>query len=207
MGDKLHMFRKNNDTKAPIHDLIASRWSGRAYDSEKLLSPEQIISLLEAARWAPSCYGEQPWRFIVFDKATNKSAWQRALDCLAAGNQTWAKDAPLLLLACADSKMSKNETPNRWGQYDTGAASENLSLQATASGLMVHQMGGFNADKSREFFSIPDQYTPMAMITVGYQLAEDKIPNDIKEREYSERARHAIEKNFFDGTWGKSIDL
>jgi len=186
--------------------LIASRWSGRAYDSGKLLTREQIISLIEAARWAPSCYGDQPWRFIVFDKATNKSAWGRAIDCLVEGNQTWAKNAPLLLLACADSLMSKNGNPNRWGQYDTGAASENLSLQATALGLMVHQMGGFNADKAREFFAVPDQYTPMAMITVGYQLPEDEIPNDIKDREYSERARNPIEKNFFDGTWEKPIE-
>lgn len=200
------MFSKIIETKAPIHDLIASRWSGRAFDPEKLLSREQIISLIEAARWAPSCYGDQPWRFIVFDKATNKAAWERAIDCLAEGNQAWAKDAPLLLLACADSLMSKNGNPNRWGQYDTGAASNNLSLQATALGLMVHQMGGFNADKAREFFAVPDQYTPMAMMTVGYQLPEDKIPNDIKEREYSDRVRHPIEKIFFDGTWEKPIE-
>jgi len=200
------MFSKKIETKVTIHDLIASRWSGRAYDSGKLLSPEQIISLIEAARWAPSCFGDQPWRFVVFNKATNKSAWESAIKCLAEGNQTWAKDAPLLLLACADTLMSKNENPNRWGQYDTGAASENLCLQATASGLMAHQMGGFDADKARELFAVPDQYTPMAMITVGYQLAEDEIPDDIKEREYSERERHPIEKNFFDGTWDKPIE-
>jgi len=200
------MFSKKIETKTPIHELISSRWSGRAYDSEKLLSREQIISLIEAARWAPSCYGDQPWRFIVFDKATNESAWKRAVDCLAEGNQSWAKDAPLLLLACADSVMTKNGNPNRWGQYDTGAASENLSLQATALGLMAHQMGGFNADKARELFAVPEQYTPMAMITVGYQLVEEKISDDIKEREYSGRVRNPIENNFFDGTWDTPID-
>ena len=200
------MFNKKIETKAAIHELIASRWSGRAYNSTKFVSREQIISLIEAARWAPSCFGDEPWRFIVFDKATNESAWEKALDCLAEGNRAWAKDAPLLLLACADSVMSKNGNPNRWGQYDTGAASENICLQATALGLMAHQMGGFDADKTRKDFAIPEQFTPMAMMTVGYQLAEDDIPDDIKEREYGERARNPLENNFFEGTWDKPID-
>lgn len=200
------MFNKKIETKATIHELIASRWSGRAYDSKKFVTREQIISLVEAARWAPSCYGDQPWRFIVFDKATNESAWEKALSCLVEGNRAWAKDAPLLFLACADSKMSKNGNPNRWGQYDTGAASENLCLQAASLGLMVHQMGGFDVDMTRETFAIPDQYALMAMMTVGYQLAENVIPDDIKDREYSERARNPLGDNFFDGAWNKPIE-
>lgn len=199
------MFNKEIEIKAPIHELIARRWSGRAYDAEKLLSREQIISLLEAARWAPSCFGDQPWRFIVFDKATNPSAWEHAFDCLVEGNQSWAKDAPLLLLACADSVLSKSGSTNRWGQYDTGAASENLCLQATALGLMAHQMAGFNPDKARALFTIPEQFTPMAMMTVGYQLAEEEIPDDIKDREYSERARNPLAENFFEGNWDKPL--
>jgi nitroreductase len=200
------MFSKKIETKATIHELIASRWSGRAYDSRKLLSREEIISLLEAARWAPSCYGDQPWRFIIFDKATNELAWKKALTCLLEGNREWAKNAPLLLLACADSLMSKNGNPNRWGQYDTGAATENLCLQAAALGLMAHQMGGFDADKAREAFDVPVQYELMAMITIGYQLPENEISEGMKDREYNERARNPIEDNFFDGTWDKPID-
>ena len=199
------MFSKNIETKVAIHELIASRWSGRAYDTERLLTREEIIALLEAARWAPSCYGDQPWRFIVFDKATNEGNWAKALSCLMSGNQSWAKDAPVLLLACADSVLSKNGNPNRWGQYDTGAAAENLCLQAAALGLMVHQMGGFDADKTKSLFAIPEQYTPMAMMTVGYQLAEDAIPEEIKEREYSARERNPLEANFFEGYWGEPI--
>jgi len=199
------MFNKKIETKATIHELIASRWSGRAYDSEKLVTREDIVSLMEAARWAPSCYGDQPWRFIVFDKATNVSAWEKAVACLGEGNRSWAKYAPLLFLACADSVMSKNGNPNRWGQYDTGAASENLCLQAASLGLMVHQMGGFDADMARKAFAIPDQYELMAMMTVGYQLAKGDIPEDMKEREYGERARNPFADNFFDGTWDQAI--
>ena len=201
------MFSKDIDTNAEIHELIAARWSWRAYDPDKLLDHEQITSLIEAARWAPSCFGDQPWRFIIFDKAANKDAWEQAYDCLAEGNQGWAVNAPLLLLACADSLMSKNGKPNRWGQYDTGAASENLCLQATALGLMAHQMGGFDKDKAREVFKIPEQFTPMAMIAIGYQLEESVIPEDMKEREYSERARNPVEKNFFSGNWDTPYEV
>lgn len=199
------MFTKEIETKVAIHELIAARWSGRAYDSGKMLTREQIMALVEAARWAPSCYGDQPWRFIVFDKATNKAGWEKALACLAEGNQSWAKEAPLLLLACADSVLSQNGKPNRWGQYDTGAAALNLSLQAAALDLMVHQMGGFDAEKTRTEFGIPEQYTPMAMMTVGHQLAEAAMPEDIKEREYNPRARNTLDENFFEGEWGVGV--
>jgi nitroreductase len=199
------MFNKDIETKVAIHELIAARWSGRAYDPEKSLSREQIISLVEAARWAPSCFGDQPWRFIIFDKTTNQAAWGKALECLSEGNQAWAKNAPLLLLACADSVFSQNGNPNRWAQYDTGAASLNLSLQATALDLMVHQMGGFDAEKTKIEFSIPERFSPMAMITVGYQLAESAIPEDIKQREYNARARNTLDENFFAGDWNTAF--
>ncbi len=197
------MFNKKIDTQADIHELIASRWSGRAYDANRLLSREQIVALLEAARWAPSCYGDQPWRFIIFDKATAEDDWGKALDCLAEGNRQWAQDAPLLLLACADSVLSKTGDNNRWGQYDTGAASENLCLQAAAMGLMTHQMGGFDAKKCTQDFTIPEQFTPMAMITVGYQLPEDAITGDVRDREYGQRARNPLADNFFEAKWAQ----
>ena len=201
------MFSKKTDTTADIHELIAARWSGRAYDPARYLTQEQIMSLIEAARWAPSCYGDQPWHFIVFDKATNEAAWQKALDCLAEGNQSWAKNAPVLFLVTANTLMSKNGKPNRWGEYDSGAAAENLCLQATALGLMAHQMGGFDADKTRQLFKVPEQFTPMAMLSVGYQFAEADIPEEIKEREHNVRARNSISENFFNGCWGVSIDI
>ena len=199
------MFSKKIDTKATIHELIAARWSGRAYNSDKPVTQQQISSLIEAARWAPSCYGDQPWRFIIFDKTTNLSAWEKALACLAEGNQSWAKQAPLLLLGCADTLMSKNAKPNRWGQYDTGAAAENICLQASALGLMAHQMGGFDVELARQTFAVPDQFSLMSMMAIGYQLAEDEIPDDIKDREYNARMRNSIEDNFFDGTWDQPI--
>ena len=196
------MFDKKAKTAVPVNDLIAKRWSGRAYDAGRPVSEEHIIALLEAARWAPSCFGDQPWRYIICNKNKNQTAWDRAYTCLAEGNQSWAKDAPVLILSIADSIMSKTGKPNRWGQHDTGAATMSLCIQATELGLMVHQMGGFDADNSRKLFSVPEQYTPMAMMTVGYQLPTDKIEGEIREREFADRARNPIAMNFFEGTWG-----
>jgi nitroreductase len=194
-------------TQVPINETIANRWSGRAYDSGKQVSHEQIFTLLEAARWAPSCFGDEPWRFIVWDKNTDTQAWQRAFDCLAPSNQAWVKDAPVLLLTCADSLFGHNQQPNRWGQYDTGAAAENLCLQASSMGLMAHQMGGFDADKTREDFAIPAQFTPMAMLCVGYPADIATVTGEVLTRETAERKRKPLGELFFTETWGKPIQV
>jgi nitroreductase len=192
-------------TRVPINDTLANRWSGRAYDASKAVSQEQIITLLEAARWAPSCFGDQPWRFIVWDKNTDTVAWQKAFDCLVPGNQAWVQNAPVLLLTIADSLFNHNLKPNRWAQYDTGAAAENLCLQASAMGLMAHQMGGFDAAKAREAFAIPEQYTPMAMMSVGYPADIATLSGEMLERETAPRARRELGELFFNGTWGKPV--
>lgn len=196
------MIDKKAKTSIPINELIACRWSGRAYNPAKTVSQEQIKALIEAARWSPSCFGDQPWRYIICDKNTNETAWNNAFGCLSEGNQSWARNAPVLILAIADSILSKNGNPNRWGQYDTGAASMSLCIQATELGLMVHQMGGFDTMKACEIFSIPDQFTPMAIMAVGYQQSIDELSGEIKERELSERLRNPVDKNFFNGVWG-----
>ena len=199
------MLAKKIDTLEPIDDLIAKRYSGRAYDPEKPVDRRDLIALLEAARWAPSCYGEQPWCYIVCDKTTNAPAWGRAYSCLAEGNQIWAQHAPVLILALANSLFSSPESANRWAQYDTGAASMNLTTQATALGLMVHQMGGFSVDKARGIFAIPEQFMPMAIMTVGFQLPKTRITGELAARELSKRQRSSLQTRFFDGQWGKPI--
>ena len=192
-------------TQVPIAELIAKRWSPRAFDASKPVSQAQIIALLEAARWAPSCFGDQPWRFLVWNKNMDESAWQQAFDCLAPSNQTWVKAAPILMLTCADTLFGHNQQPNRWGQHDTGAAAENLCLQASSMGLAVHQMGGFNSDLAREKFVIPAQYTPMAMLAVGYEGDANNLPDDLKARELAQRKRKPLGELFFDGAWGKPV--
>lgn len=188
-------------TQQAIHELLANRWSGRAYDADQSVSKEQVVSLLEAARWAPSCFGDQPWRYVVCNKADNLQAWQAAFDCLVPGNQGWAVNAPVLLLICADTLFGHNDKPNKWAAYDTGAATENLCLQATALGLMAHQMGGFDADKARATFNVPERYQILAMVTVGYQASVDSLSGEVKERELAARSRKPLEELFFNGVW------
>ena len=192
-------------TSVTIQETIANRWSPRAFDATKSVSHEQIITLLEAARWAPSSYNDQPWRFMVCDKTSNPTAWQAAFDCLAPSNQTWVKHAPLLLLGCANTILDVNQQANRFAQYDTGAAAENLVLQAASIGLAAHQMGGFNSDAAREAFKIPAQFTPMAMLCVGYEGNANDLPDELETRELAERKRKPLGELFFNGSWGEAI--
>lgn len=199
------MQHKIAHTQAPIHDLLARRWSCRAFDPGKPVSREHLIALLEAARWAPSCYGDEPWRFLVWDRNRDQTSWQRAFDCLGEWNQQWVRNAPVLLLATADSLFRKNGNPNRWGQYDTGAAAENLCLQAVALGLMAHQMGGFDADRIRQAFAIPEQFACMAMIAVGYQAEADILNEELKRLELAPRSRSPLGERFFEGGWNVPV--
>ncbi|MGY8814442.1 MAG: nitroreductase family protein [Gammaproteobacteria bacterium] len=192
-------------TQYPISEQLANRWSGRAYDPNKNLDRKQIVTLLEAARWAPSCFGDEPWRFIICDKTTNETAWQKAFECLVEGNRSWAIDAPLLSIITANTLFGHNDKPNKWCNYDTGAAALSLCVQATDMGLMTHQMGGFDPAKASELFSIPEQFIPIAMMTVGYQLDIEDMTDEIKERELAERKRKPLGECFFEGEWGKGI--
>ena len=198
-------MKKPAITRVPVNEAIANRWSGRAYDASRAVSQEQIITLLEAARWAPSCFGDQPWRFIVWDKNSDAAAWQQAFTCMGESNQAWVKNAPMLLLTIAGSLFAHNGNANRWGQYDTGAAAENLCLQAASMGLMAHQMGGFDADKARETFAIPAEYTPMAMVAVGYQADIASLSGEVLERETAPRKRRELGELFFKGSWGTPV--
>ena len=198
------MFEKNAQTQTPIIDALAQRWSGRAYDSDRPVERTKLLALFEAARWAPSCFGYQPWRLLIWDRSEEFQTWHRAFECLAESNRAWACHAPILMLACADTRFA-DDRPNRWCHYDTGAAVMSLSTQATALGLMVHQMGGFDATKIRSEFAIPEAFDCLAMITVGYQLPLDQIPEEFLERELAPRSRRDLAESFFEGAWGQPI--
>lgn len=189
-------------TSVAINDLAARRWSPRAFDAQRSVSPPQLMALLEAARWAPSCNGDEPWRFLVWDRMRDAQGWQQAFDCLSENNRKWVKNVPLLFLSCAGAVFGHNGKPNRWTQHDTGAAALSLALEAVAQGLAAHQMGGFDAEKARATFAIPAEYTPMAMIAVGYQAAPDVLDEETKAKELKPRGRKAIGERFYAGAWG-----
>jgi nitroreductase len=199
------MISKAIDTAVPVLPLFAERYSGVSYDPDRNVTPEQMLALSEAARWAPSCYGDQPWRYLICDKTSNPSAWDAAWACLLEKNQGWCKSAPVLIIACCDTVLSKTDKPNAFGPYDTGAASVCMCLQAAALGLMTHQMAGFVADKARQLFHIPERFIPLAMMAVGYQLPEARLPEALKTRELAARVRNPLEQNFFAGAWGKGL--
>lgn len=199
------MLEKPAQASRPIHDLFVRRWSTRAFDLKRTVSREQLITLLEAARWAPSCNGDEPWRYLVWDRGRDPEGFQKAFDCLSENNRKWVKNVPLLMLSCAGSNFAATGKPNRWTQHDTGAASVSMALQAVAIGLAVHQMGGYDAEKARAAFNIPAEYMPMAMVAVGYQAAPDVLDEETKKKELAPRARKPLAEKFFEGGWGKGV--
>ena len=187
----------------PIHDLFARRWSPRAFD-ERPVETQLLRSLFEAARWAPSSNNEQPWRFIVASKE-HQTDWNRLFECLAEGNRRWAFRAPVLVLSVASMYFEDDGKPNRHALHDTGLATENLVLQATASELVAHQMAGFDLEKARADLLIPSGYEPVAMIAVGYPGDPAVLTERLRERELRPRTRRPIAEWTFRGQWGIRI--
>lgn len=196
------MSSKPAGAEHPIHPLIRDRWSPRAFDPDRLVKREDLLSLLEAARWSASCFNDQPWRYVVCDKSSDEASWRRLLACLGESNQVWACRAPVLILAVAMANFGHNGNPNRWAMYDTGAASALLSLQAVALGLVAHQMGGFDAGNARGAFALPDECTPMAVIAVGYQAPAESLDEALQNKELAPRVRSASDEKFYWGRWG-----
>ena len=193
-------MKKIATTEVPINDVIAQRWSPRAFDSNYVITEDSIKSLFEAARWAPSCYGDQPWQFILFKKE-DVTAWVSALNCLAVGNQNWAMDASILIVVCANKNFNHNDELNRWAHYDAGAAAENICLQATSIGLAAHQMGGFDQDKIRNLSNIPTKFDILACMVVGKNLDESKLSKVQKDKEAQARSRKLLKDIYFINEW------
>lgn len=188
-----------------IHPLIAQRRTRRAFSS-KLVEPQVVRALLEAARWAPSSMNEQPWSFIL---ATRQHAveFDRMLACLLEFNVPWAQHAPLLLLAVARSNFSAGGDINRHALYDVGQAVAALTYQAIASGLTVCQMAGFDIQKARSIYSIPDDREPVVVVAIGYQGDPANLPEKVRRKETAPRKRNSIDKFVFEAKWGEPARL
>jgi nitroreductase len=126
---------------------------------------------------------------------------------LVDSNRTWAEKAPVLILAFAHNQFAKNGNPNRYALHDVGQAVANLSLQATAVGLTVHQMAGFNADAARERFAVPADWQPVSVIALGYPGDPESLGEKLREREIAERQRKPLETFVFAGTWGRPAQI
>lgn len=185
-----------------IHDLLRRRRSPRAF-ANRPVAREQIHLMLEAARWAPSAFNEQPWRFVVATQE-QPEAYERLLGTLNDRNAVWARRAPLLILSVAKLTQGNTDQPNTYAFHDVGLAVGNLLAQATALGLVAHQMGGFDAARAREAVGIPAGFAPVAMIAVGYPGDAEMLPEDLRARERAPRTRKPLSEIVSLGYWSET---
>ncbi|HEY2894224.1 MAG TPA: nitroreductase family protein [Pirellulales bacterium] len=189
-------------TDYPILDVIADRWSPYAF-ADRDVSSDDLHSLFEAARWAPSSFNEQPWSYIV---ATRDQAdeFARLLSCLVDVNQAWAKFAPVLAIGCTKLNFTHSGQPNSCAQHDLGLASGSLVLEATARGLAVHQMAGILPERAHELFEIPDGVRALTGLAIGYHGAAERLPEKVRDRDKARRPRKPQSEFVFTGKWGTS---
>ena len=187
----------------PITPIFKKRWSPYSF-IEKDLSKEDLMTLFEAIRFAPSSFNEQPWRFFVA-KRSQKKDFQKILNCLVPGNQDWAKYASVLMLSFYKENFTKNNKPNRVALYDLGAASAFLTMEATQRGLHVHQMAGIVPEKIIAEFSVPDGFKPATALAIGYTGDNPHLSKEIKQRDQVIKGRKEIGEFVFVGNWDNPI--
>ena len=178
----------------PIHPLIAGRWSPRAFDAQHTMDRAQMMRLLEAATWAPSCANGQPWRFVAGwrgDDADAQARWQGILEGLEPSNQRWCNASAGLVVMVASPTFA-NGKPNAWFWHDVGAAGMAMALQAHTDGLASHPMAGFLADKLRATFAIPEELQIVAVWALGGPALADGLPDDLRAREQAPRTRRPV---------------
>lgn len=173
-------------TEVPLHPLLAERWSPRAFDPTREVTDAQLTAVLEAARWSPSAGNSQPWRFLVTRRG--EAAFDRLLGVLNAGNQVWAGNAGVLLLAVA-AVSGPDGGERSHARYDLGQAVAHLTVQAHAEGLVVHQMAGFDPAAARDGFALPAGLVPTTVVALGAHAPHVELAEPYATRERAERGR------------------
>jgi nitroreductase len=194
---------KHADPVPGVHETILQRWSPRAF-ADRPVSASDMKKLFQAARWAASSFNEQPWRFLVGRKGD--PTYTRIFESLVPLNQAWAKNAPVLMLSVGKKTFTQNGNPNHYALHDTGAATANIALQATLLGFHTHSMGGFDRDKIRAAFQIPEDYEIGAVTAMGYLGNVDVLPDSLKAAETSPRNRKPLSEFVF-SEWNKVAQL
>ena len=187
-----------------VSKIIKERTSTLAF-SAKPVESEVLNSLFEAARLAPSSYNEQPWRFIYAEKGSE--SYDRILQSVYPANQSWAKDAPVLIVTMLTKYIERNGKPNKYAWYDLGQSVGNLTIQATASGLKMRQMGGFDSEKLKELFKISEEFEPATVIALGYPGNIEDLEPALQRRERSERSRKPFEEIIFKDDWKAELGV
>jgi nitroreductase len=189
-----------------ILDVIRERWSPRAFDAARAVPQRELHRLFEAARWAPSSSNEQPWRFVVADRFRTPDSFAALHASLLGSNQAWASSAPVLILVAVNLVLARTGGVNRSAWYDTGQAVGFLTLQATAIGVAIRQMEGFEHDRARAACGVPESFEPAVVMAAGYPGDPDLLAAErhrVAERQ--PRSRQPIEEFVFEGTWGTTM--
>ncbi len=199
------MSQERTNPRAEVSNNIEKRWSPRAF-SEARVEHDKLKACLEAARWAPSSYNEQPWRYIVVTK-DNKDAFEKALACLIEINQKWCKKVPVILFAIRKSTFTLDGRENRHAQHDVGGANALMACEAANQGLQVHQMAGFSPTKVRETFGVPEGFEPTTAIALGYQDGPETLDEDFVEMEKTPRDRKEFSEFVFSEKWDVGLSF
>lgn len=187
----------------PLHPLIASRWSPRAY-SNKSVESEKLQCVFEAAGWAASASNLQPWYFLVGFKGDE--VYRKIFETLVEFNRLWVVNAPVLVLGIAKTTNPKGD-PNPYFTYDLGQSVAILSIQAKAEGIYVHQMAGFDAGKAAATLEIPDDYKVLVAFTLGYRGDPEILHPNLQKLELSPRTRRSVGESVFTGSFGHKADF
>jgi nitroreductase len=186
--------QKHGKSEVPVEDLFLRRWSPRAF-AETPIDTDTLKAIFSAGQWAASSFNEQPWRFVVGRKGD--PAWQRIFECLMPANQSWTKAAPVLFASFAKKTFSQNSAANRVAQHDVGAASAQISLEATIRGLHTHGMAGFDPEKLVISLGVPNDFEAVACWALGYRDDPEKLNEQQKQMELSPRKRKALAEIVF----------
>ena len=200
MNDSLtEEVRTQRKPNYDIHPLIVNRWSPRSMAGEEL-SDDELMPLFEAARWAPSSYNAQLWLFVYAKRQTK--SWETFVDLLAEGNKAWAQQAAALVVVTSRKLFEHNDKPAVTYAFDAGAAWENLALEGTRRGLVVHGMQGFDYEKARRELHVPDDYEVLAMVAIGKRASKESLPPPLQEMERP-NDRRPLDEIVMAGRFGK----
>jgi nitroreductase len=194
---------KHGPVDSGVEEIILKRWSPRAF-ADKAVSSADLTKIFTAASWAASSSGEEPWRFLVGRRGD--ATYAKIFDALVEFNQAWAKSAPVLVLSAGKKTFSGNGQPNGYALHDTGAASATMSLEAIALGIHTHGMGGFDKDKARANFGIPEDFEIGAVWALGYLGDPETLSEKLKERELAPRTRKPL-RDFVFAAWDEPASL
>lgn len=190
----------NRKLEYDCNPIFPSRWSPRAMSGESI-SNDELMKMFEAARWAPSAYNSQPWRFLYGKKGTKE--WDIFLELLALPNRAWCKNADVLIVVASKKIYDYNGKADNTHSLSTGAAWENLALQGSIMGLVVHGMAGFDYARAREVLEIPEEYDVEMMIAIGKPGKKEDLPIEIQKGEFPSD-RKQLKEMVFNGKFRKN---